>query len=65
MARIYAREAALKIAAEGLALVLGSADSAGGLGAAVNMDGIQAAQKGMMADMDLVAAKLKQTFKAK
>ncbi len=65
MSRIYAREAALKIAAEGLAMVLGATDNAGGLSGAVNMDGIQAAQRGMLADMDLVAAKLKQTFKAK
>ena len=65
MARVYAREAALTIAAEGLAMVLGSVDQAGDLAAAVNMDGIQAAQKGMTADMDLVAVKLKQTFKAK
>jgi alkylation response protein AidB-like acyl-CoA dehydrogenase len=65
MARVYARGAALRIAAEGLALVTGAADGAGGLAAAVDMDAVQAAQKGMMADMDLVAAKLKQTFKAK
>ena len=65
MARVYAREAALLIAAEGIAMVLGAVDLAGKLAAAVNMDAIQAVQKGMMSDMDLVAAKLKQTFKAK
>lgn len=65
MARIFAREAALNTAAEGLALVLGAADSAGDLADAVNMEAIQAEQKGMIADMDLVALKLKQTFKAK
>ena len=65
MARVYAREAALLIAAEGLAMVLGCVDGAGNLAAAVNMDAVQAAQKGMTADMDLVAVKLKQTFKAR
>lgn len=65
MARIFAREAALNTAAEGLALVLGAADSAGNLADAVNMEAIQAEQKGMIADMDLVSLKLKQTFKAK
>ena len=65
MARIFAREAALNTAAEGLALVLGAADSAGNLADAVNMEAIQTEQKGMIADMDLVALKLKQTFKAK
>ena len=54
MARIFAREAALNTAAEGLALVLGAADSAGNLADAVNMEAIQTEQKGMIADMDLV-----------
>lgn len=65
MARIFAREAALNTAADGLALVLGAADSAGNLADAVNMEAIQTEQKGMIADMDLVSLKLKQTFKAK
>ena len=65
MARVFAREAALNTALEGLALVLGAADTAGNLADAVNTEAVQAEQKGMIADMDLVAAKLKQTFKAK
>ena len=65
MARVFAREAALNTAMEGLALVLGAADSGNGLADAVNLEAIQTEQKGMVADMDLVAAKLKQTFKAK
>ncbi len=65
MARIFARETALAAAAEGLALVLGVAENAGTLSDAVNIDAVQAAQKGMLADMDLVALKLKQAFKAK
>ena len=43
----------------------GAADSAGNLADAVNMEAIQLEQKGMIADMDLVSLKLKQTFKAK
>ncbi len=65
MARVMAREAALNTAMEGLALVLGAADTAGDLSDAVNIEAVQAEQKGMIADMDIVAAKLKQTFKAK
>ena len=65
MSRVFAREAALNTALEGLALVLGAVDTAGNLADAVNIEAIQTEQKGMIADMDLVAAKLKQTFKAK
>ena len=65
MARIFAREAAFSTATEGLALVLGAADTSGTLAGDVNMEAVQAGQKGMVADMDLVALKLKQTFKAK
>lgn len=65
MARIFARETALSIATEGLALVLGAAEQAGALSDAVNLDAVQAEQKGLISDMDLVALKLKQTFKAK
>lgn len=65
MARVYARQAALNIAAEGLALVLGASDQAGSLSDAVNLSAVQAEQKGLLTDMDLVAQKLKQTFKAK
>ncbi len=65
MARVFAREAALNTAVQGLALVLGAAEQAGNLADAMNLDAVQAEQKGLVADMDLVAAKLKQTFKAR
>lgn len=65
MSRVFARSAALNTAIEGLALVLGAAEGAGTLADALNLDAIQAEQKGMVADMDTVALKLKQTFKAK
>jgi len=63
MARVFARDAALTIAAEGVALVLGSAEGAVNL--SVDIAAAAASQKGLTADMDLVAVKLKQTFKAK
>ncbi|HAF94865.1 MAG: acyl-CoA dehydrogenase [Elusimicrobia bacterium GWC2_51_8] len=63
MARVFAREAALTIAVEGAALVLGTAE--GEVNLSVDVAGAAAAQKGLTADMDIVAAKLKQTFKAK
>ncbi len=65
MARVFARETTLATAVQGLALVLGAAEQAGSLSDAVNLEAVQAEQKGNVADMDLVAAKLKQTFKAK
>jgi alkylation response protein AidB-like acyl-CoA dehydrogenase len=65
MSRVFARDAALQVASEGLAMVLGSAEGAANLPSAMNMEEVQAVQKGMMDDMDLVAVKLKQTFKAK
>ncbi|HNW45660.1 MAG TPA: hypothetical protein PKI19_14260, partial [Elusimicrobiales bacterium] len=65
MARVFAREAAFSTATEGLALVLGASENSGALADAMNMEAVNAGQKGMMADMDLVASKLKQTFKAK
>jgi alkylation response protein AidB-like acyl-CoA dehydrogenase len=65
MARVFAREAALSTAVQGLALVLGCAEQAGSLSDAMNLEAVQAEQKGLVADMDIVAAKLKQTFKAR
>jgi alkylation response protein AidB-like acyl-CoA dehydrogenase len=59
MARVFAREAALKVAQEGLRLVVG----AGGIGelelpafeASLGLPAIHRAQAGLIADMDLVA----------
>lgn len=65
MARILARETALKIAVEGLALVLGACDYNGNLASSIRLDEIQAEQKNALSDMDEVFASLKQTFKAK
>ena len=65
MSRVYAKNAALKIAVEGMALVLGSAEKETGLVDALNLEKIQALQKGLISDMDLIASKLKDTFKSK
>ena len=54
MARVYAREAAQKVALEGPRYVVGSADAAG-VPLAIPAEAVSAAQAGLLADMDLVA----------
>lgn len=63
MSRIYAKNAALKIAVEGMALVLGAVRA--DLASRINLDAVQRAQEGVIKDMDLVASKLKEVFKSK
>lgn len=56
--RVFAREAALKIASDGIRLVAGSSDRAevvSGLGDALHLPAIFNAQKGLTKDMDTVA----------
>jgi alkylation response protein AidB-like acyl-CoA dehydrogenase len=66
MARIYARDAALKVASDGLRIVAGaippsgSADLANQLG----LPEIFASQAGLLGDMDAVALKLSEAFPA-
>jgi alkylation response protein AidB-like acyl-CoA dehydrogenase len=58
VSRVFAREAALKVAAEGLRLVAGGSDEAnvvGGLGDALRFPEIYNAQSGLMADMNTIA----------
>ncbi|MDE2290585.1 MAG: acyl-CoA dehydrogenase family protein, partial [Elusimicrobia bacterium] len=65
MCRIHAGTAAAWIASEGLRLVAGCSDvDAVGLVDGLNMKAVAKAQKGQVADMDLVAAKLAQVYKA-
>ncbi|MBI4249319.1 MAG: acyl-CoA dehydrogenase, partial [Elusimicrobia bacterium] len=65
MSRIHARQAAAWIAGEGLSLVAGASDSdAAGLVDEVNVKAVAKAQRGGVADMDLVAKKLVEVFKA-
>ncbi|WP_156685535.1 acyl-CoA dehydrogenase family protein [Mycobacterium sp. Marseille-P9652] len=54
VARVFAREAALKVAEEGLRWVSGAGTDAD-LGAALPLDRVRAAQAGLLADMNLVA----------
>ena len=58
LSRLYAREAALKIAGEGMCMATGSSGDAsvvGGLGTALRLAEIYNAQSGLMADMDALA----------
>jgi alkylation response protein AidB-like acyl-CoA dehydrogenase len=59
LARVFAREAALKVAAGGLGVVGGALDAAGeaeGLAAAVGLPAVYRAQAGALADLDRAAA---------
>jgi alkylation response protein AidB-like acyl-CoA dehydrogenase len=57
LSRIFAREAAWKVAGEGLRWVLGAAEGAdpGRLAAALDLAAVQRAQAGLLADMDRAA----------
>ncbi len=56
MARVLARQAAAKVASDGMALVIGAeTGDPGDLGDAINLGAIYKAQAGMLADMDKVA----------
>ncbi len=64
MARIHAREAALKIATDGLRWAIGAGQSDPNLAESLNLPGIYAAQAGLIEDMDFVAKKLDEAFPA-
>jgi alkylation response protein AidB-like acyl-CoA dehydrogenase len=64
MARIHAREAALKIAAEGLRWSIGAGQSDPVLADSLGLPAIYASQAGLIDDMDFVAQKLNQAFPA-
>lgn len=64
MARIHARDAALKVATDGLRWAIGVGQSDPNLADSLNLPGIYQAQTGLMADMDMVAQALNKTFKA-
>jgi alkylation response protein AidB-like acyl-CoA dehydrogenase len=64
MCRVHARHAASWIASQGLDLVAGSSEQESmGLVDGLNLKAIAKAQKGQIADMDLVSRKLVETFK--
>ena len=67
MARICARDAALKIAADGLRWTASAGSSpavAADLAASLGLPAIYASQPGLLADMDFVAGKLNEAFPA-
>jgi alkylation response protein AidB-like acyl-CoA dehydrogenase len=62
LARVYARQAALKVAADGLALTVGAGQSDPNLAAALNLPAIYQAQAGLIADMDFAVQELNKSF---
>jgi alkylation response protein AidB-like acyl-CoA dehydrogenase len=65
MARVRARDCALKIANQGMSLVMGSGSGdPESFYRELEMTRILNAQKGRLSDMDLIASKLKEVFKA-
>jgi len=65
MARVFAKNAALKIAQEGIALVLSTADKATNFGDKVNIYEIERRQYGILNDMELISKSLTEVFKSK
>jgi alkylation response protein AidB-like acyl-CoA dehydrogenase len=64
MARIHAREAALKVAADGLRWSIGGGQTDPDLAGSLNLPGIYQAQEGLIGDMDYVAVRLNEAFPA-
>ncbi len=64
MSRIHARDAALKIATDGLRWAIGAGQSDPNLAGSLNLPAIYAAQSGLLEDMDFVGKKLVEAFPA-
>jgi alkylation response protein AidB-like acyl-CoA dehydrogenase len=64
MARIHAREAALKVACDGLRWAIGAGQTDPNLANSLGLPAIYAAQTGLIEDMDLVAQKLVKLYPA-
>jgi hypothetical protein len=64
MARLHAREAALKVAADGLRWAIGAGQSDPDLAGRLGLPAIYAAQGGQIEDMNAVAAALAASFPA-
>jgi hypothetical protein len=62
LARIFARDAALKVATDGLRWALGAGQTDPNLAGSLNLPAIYQVQDGLIADMDMVAEKLNQVF---
>jgi alkylation response protein AidB-like acyl-CoA dehydrogenase len=65
MARVHAREAALKVAGEGLRWAIGAGQTDPSLPRLLDLDAAVAAQAGLVEDMDRIAADLNKAFPAK
>lgn len=63
LARIHAREAALKVATDGLRWSIGAGQTDPNLANSLNLPGIYQAQAGLLADMDQAADALNKAFK--
>ena len=63
MSRVYAREAALRVAEEGLRWIFGAEEdtNVNELETALNLSAIHAAQRGLVADMDLIVQALQES----
>ncbi|MBK8045946.1 MAG: acyl-CoA dehydrogenase family protein [Anaerolineales bacterium] len=64
MSRIHARDAALKIATDGLRWTIGGGQTDPDLASSLNLPAIYAAQAGLLEDMDVAGKKLVETFPA-
>ncbi len=64
MARVHARDAALKVAADGLRWSIGAGQTDPNLDQSLNLPAIYQAQAGLMDDMDYVAGKLVEAYPA-
>ena len=64
MARVHARDAALKVAADGLRWAIGAGQTDPNLAGSLNLPAIYAAQAGLLEDMDYLSKKLVEAFPA-
>jgi alkylation response protein AidB-like acyl-CoA dehydrogenase len=62
LSRLFGREAALKIATDGLRWAIGAGQTDPNLAQSLDLPGIYQAQKGLLADMDFAAAQLNKAF---
>lgn len=62
LARIHSRDAAMRVAADGLRWAIGAGQSDPNLAASLNLPAIYAAQSGLIADMDFAAVQLTKTY---
>jgi alkylation response protein AidB-like acyl-CoA dehydrogenase len=62
MARLHARDAAMKVGCQGLSYAIGAGQTDPNLAQSLNLPGIYAAQAGQIDDMNLVSARLMEAF---